>query len=299
MTAGWLPTPAPTPSARSLTPSARPPKPDARPSRSEPQAAEARRLEEQADGTALPSPPAPSTRVSSARPTASTPTSAPTTRATVSTGTTPPAGSGVARRGARRSPTTTTRTTSPTPRPVRVAHRRRGHTLAAGEGTDLGVPRTSRPMHTSRPVVVRVRGARGHRGHRGLAPWPSGYRDCTGSVPYERRTAVSDQSPSHIDDTSGQVPAPPVAMRTSRSRSRCRPWPSAPTCWLTAAPRSTTPATPRPGRPRPASGLDDATGDDDAADEGLDVDLAPHLPRERTRTRSGRAGEHRHQGQGE
>ena len=90
---------------------------------------------------------------------------------------------------------------------------------------------------------------------------------------------MSDQSSSDIDDTSVQVPAPPVADADEPKQVEVPALAERADVLADGG----TPAN-DPGDHRGQAwattpgdrGLDDATGDDDAADEGLDVDMAPH-----------------------
>jgi len=108
---------------------------------------------------------------------------------------------------------------------------------------------------------------------------PVGTGTASEQSPDERPSAVSDQSSSDIDDTSEQVPAPPVADAHEPKQVEVPALAERDDVIADGG----TPAN-DPGDHRGQAwattpgdrGLDDATDDGDAADEGLDVDMAPH-----------------------
>jgi hypothetical protein len=153
---------------------------------------------------------------------------------------------------------------------------------AAGEGTDLasasdleiGEHDADESSYASEePEVVSESSSGGSSGS------SVGTGTASEQSPDERPTAVSDQSSRDIDDTSEQVPAPPVADADEPKQVEVPALAER----ADVLAEGGTPAN-DPGDHRGQAwattpgdrGLEDATGDGDAADEGLDVDMAPH-----------------------
>ncbi len=150
--------------------------------------------------------------------------------------------------------------------------------VPAGEGTDLasasdlesGAHAADESSYASEEPEVVSENSSGR---------PVGTGTASDQSPDERPTAVSDQSSSDIDDTSEQVPAPPVADADEPKQVEVPALAER----ADVVADGGTPAD-DPGDHRGQAwattpgdrGLDDAAGDDDAADEGLDVDIAPH-----------------------
>ena len=154
--------------------------------------------------------------------------------------------------------------------------------VAAGEGTDLasasdleiGEHDADESSYASEePEVV------SESSSRGSSAGSVGTGTASEQSPDERPTAVSDQSSRDIDDTSEQVPAPPVADADEPKQVEVPALAER----ADVVADGGTPAN-DPGDHRGQAwattpgdrGLDDATDDGDAADEGLDVDMAPH-----------------------